>query len=193
MCGGCNILTTEDFINKSLKVHGSKYNYDKSIYINAKTKVIITCYKCGDFEQNPSHHYNNGANCPNCVNSNYSKQSMLYFNFISKFYNVNIQHAENGYEYKIINVGKADGYCKETNTIYEYHGDFWHGNPKKYEQNCINKRNGKTFGELYQKTLEREQQIRDMGFNLITIWESDWVKLNKCIKILQKKFSISKL
>jgi len=192
MCGGCNILTTEDFINKSFQVHGNKYNYDKSIYINAKTKVLITCYKCGDFEQNPSKHYN-GANCPNCVNSNYSKQSMLYLNFISKFYNVNIQHAENGYEYKIVNVGKADGYCKETNTIYEYHGDFWHGNPKKYEQNCINKRTGKTFGELYQKTLEREQQIRDLGFNLITIWESDWIKLNKYVKIMQKKFSISKL
>jgi hypothetical protein len=188
-CSGTYQFSTLDFINKSLKTHGNKYNYDKSNYKNTNTKILITCYKCGDFEQNPSEHYN-GANCPNCINSNYSKQSMVYLNFISKYYNINIQHAENGNEYKILNIGKADGYCEKTNTIYEYHGDFWHGNPKKYNSNCINKKNGKTFGELYEKTLKREQQIKDMGFNLITIWESDWIKLNKCIKILQKKFKI---
>jgi hypothetical protein len=27
-----------------------------------------------------------------------------------------------------------------------------------------------------------------MGFNLITIWESDWIRLNKCVKILQQKY-----
>ena len=191
-CSGTYQFTTSEFITKSMRTHGNKYNYEKSNYMNTKTKVIITCYKCGDFEQNPSEHYN-GANCPNCINSNYSKQSIAYLNFISKYNNIYIQHAENGSEYRILNVGKADGYCKENNTIYEYHGDFWHGNPKKHKHNCINKRNGKTFGELYQKTIEREQQIRDFGFNLITIWESDWIKLNKCVKILQRKFRISKL
>ena len=188
-CSGTYQFSTLDFINKSLKTHGNKYNYDKSNYKNTNTKILITCYKCGDFEQNPSEHYN-GANCPNCINSNYSKQSIVYLNFISKYYNINIQHAENGNEYKILHIGKADGYCEKTNTIYEYHGDFWHGNPKKYNPNCINKKNGKTFGELYEKTLKREQKIKNMGFNLITIWESDWIKLNKSIKILQKKFKI---
>jgi len=61
-------------------------------------------------------------------------------------------------------------------------------NPKIYNQNYINKRNGKTFGELYQNTLHREQQIRDMGFNLIIMWERDWIKLNKYIIILQRIF-----
>ena len=42
-------------------------------------------------------------------------------------------------------------------------------------------------------TLNKEQQIRDLGFNLITIWESDWIKLNKCIRILQRKYKNSKL
>jgi len=30
------------------------------------------------------------------------------------------------------------------------------------------------MGELYDKTLEREQRIRDLGYNLVTIWGSDW-------------------
>jgi len=49
---------------------------------------------------------------------------------------------------------------------------------------------GKTFGELYQNTLKKEQYIRVMGFNLITIWESDWIKFNKCVIILQKNTEI---
>ncbi len=191
-CAGTYQYTIEDFINKSIKIHGNKYDYTKTNYINSHTKVIITCKKCGDFEQLASEHYN-GSNCPRCVYSNYSKKSIEYLNFISKLYNIRIQHAENVGEYKIKNIGKADGYCQETNTIYEYHGDFWHGNPKKYNQTDINKKNGSTFGELYQKTLDREQKIKDMGFNLVTIWESDWIKLNKSIKVLQRKYRNCKL
>ena len=44
-----------------------------------------------------------------------------------------------------------------------------------------------THGELYKKTLEKEQIIKDMGYNLEVMWESDWNKINKSIKILQKK------
>ena len=72
--------------------------------------------------------------------------------------------------------------------IYEFHGDFWHGNPKLYNQISINKRNGKTYGELYQNTLEREQQIKDFGYNLVVMWEHDWNKINKSIRVLQRKF-----
>jgi G:T-mismatch repair DNA endonuclease (very short patch repair protein) len=104
-------------------------------------------------------------------------------------YNIQIQHAENVGEYIIKNTKfSADGYCKETNTIYEFHGDFWHGNPNLYDTNDINKRNDKTFGELYQKTLEREQQIIDYGYNLVVMWEHDWKKINKSIRTLQRKF-----
>ena len=119
--------------------------------------------------------------------------SIEWIEFISKLNNNIIQHALNGEEFKIPNTRfKADGFCKETNTIYEFHGDYWHGNPNIYEPNDKTYF-GKTFGELYETTLKREQLIKDMGFNLITMWESDWIKLNKCIRILQKKFRNSKL
>ena len=56
----------------------------------------------------------------------------------------------------------------------------------------INQVSKKTFGELYQKTLEREQLIRDMGFNLVVMWESDWNKINNSIRTLQRLFRNSK-
>jgi len=32
-------------------------------------------------------------------------------------------------------------------------------------------------GELFQKTIDREELIRGFGFNLASIWEKDWDKL----------------
>ena len=88
--------------------------------------------------------------------------------------NIQIQDALSpGGEHYIEGIGKVDGYCYETNTVYEFHGDYWHGNPKRFDPNDINKTNGKTYGELYTKTMERDQKIRDLGYNLIVKWESD--------------------
>lgn len=39
--------TLEEFIKKSNIAHNFKYNYDKSIYINKQTKVIVTCPEHG--------------------------------------------------------------------------------------------------------------------------------------------------
>lgn len=41
---------------------------------------------------------------------------------------INIQYSKSiEGEYYIDGIGKVDGYCKENNTVYEYHGNFWHG------------------------------------------------------------------
>jgi hypothetical protein len=113
----------------------------------------------------------------------------VWLNFIQVLRKINIQHAENGGEYSILTTNyRADGYCEETNTIYEYHGDIWHGNPKKYNPEHIPYFGKKTFGELYQDTLKREQKIKDLGYNLVVMWGHDWKKINKSIRILQRKF-----
>ena len=87
---------------------------------------------------------------------------------------------------------RADGYCKETNTVYEYHGDYWHGNPKKFNKDEINKSSKKTFGELYEQTLKRENEIRTLGYNLVVMWESDWLRLNRYVRKLQQKCKTNK-
>lgn len=58
-------LTKQEFIEKALQVHGTKYNYDKVDYINNRTKVLIYCSKHGYFEQTPSKHLE-GRGCPKC-------------------------------------------------------------------------------------------------------------------------------
>ncbi len=80
---------------------------------------------------------------------------------------------------------RADGYCIATNTIYEFHGDCWHGNPKRYNQedNCHPRDKSLTAGYLYQKTIEREEKIKSLGYNLVVMWESDWKEQQRLSKI----------
>jgi len=135
------------------------------------------------------YHINSCIGCPKCSKKGYSKPQILWLDFLSKLYNINIQHACNDGEYVITTTKyKADGYCKENNTIYEFHGDYWHGNPKVFNEDGINEITKLTYKELYDKTLIRDNKIKELGYNLVTIWENDWKKINNSIKILQQKF-----
>lgn len=87
-----------------------------------------------------------------------------------------IQHHRNGGEYRIPHTNlRVDGWDEETGTIYEFHGDYWHGNPDVYPEDTPHPDvKGKTMGELYQATMEKEQLLRDMEYRVVSIWENDW-------------------
>lgn len=55
--------TKKEFVLNARAVHGEKYVYSKTAYIDSKTKVTITCPEHGDFSQVPSSHLaGNGCN-----------------------------------------------------------------------------------------------------------------------------------
>lgn len=58
-------LCTESFIERSKEVHGSRYDYTKTNFVNSRTKLIITCPEHSDFEVMPFVHLK-GFNCPSC-------------------------------------------------------------------------------------------------------------------------------
>jgi len=183
------VMTLSKFIERAKLKHNNKYDYSKVNYINMNTKIIIICPVHGNFLQSPWCHIKIGCGCQKCNYCGYSKSQILWLNFIATYNNIYIQHAENDGEYTIPTTKyKADGYCHETNTIYEYHGSYWHGDPNIYNKNEINKVNKKTFGELYANTQKKEQIIKNIGYNLVTMWESNWIKINISISILQNKF-----
>ena len=175
----CNkIRTTADFVEKANLRHNNLYDYSKVEYNLSRDKIIIICKIHGEFLQKPNDHLN-GCGCQKCCNVSYSKISIKWLEEIMKRDNVFIQHAGNQGEKKIVCNGKQirfDGYCEETNTVYEFYGDFWHGNPNVYLPNEYNAVNKKSFGELYNETQDRENIIRNNGYNIITIWESEYGK-----------------
>ncbi len=67
-CPACSRVakpTTKEFINRAKKIHGDKYDYEKTFYKRAIDPVLITCKKHGDFEQLPHNHLS-GRGCVSC-------------------------------------------------------------------------------------------------------------------------------
>ncbi len=93
----------------------------------------------------PNHHLN-GNGCQKCCLGRFSKISIEWLDNIMKKEHIFIQHAGNIGEKKIIIDNKKiqfDGFCKENNTVFEFYGDFFHGNPEIYNKNEINPLNEK--------------------------------------------------
>lgn len=112
-----------------------------------------------------------GQNCPKCSKRNYSKIAIEWLN---SFNNPNILHAENGGEQSIAGY-KVDGYDPFTNTVYEFHGDAYHGNLELYnpEDTCHPFDKTTTADQLFDKTAEKMIDLSKLA-NVIYIWESDY-------------------
>jgi|SRR6476661_199656 len=61
-------LTTEAFIAKARAVHGERYDYTRTKYVNARTCVEIACSQHGGFLQRTRGHLQ-GRGCPQCATS----------------------------------------------------------------------------------------------------------------------------
>src|SRR5690606_16177264 len=59
-------IRTSEFIEKSIKRHGNKFDYTKVEYSNSHTKVCIICPEHGEFYQSPTNHLS-GNGCPKCA------------------------------------------------------------------------------------------------------------------------------
>lgn len=69
------------------------------------------------------------------------------------------------------------------NKIIEYNGDYWHCNPKKYKEDFYNKSIQMTAKEKWQKDNEKIEFAKSQGYELLVIWESDWLEDKvECIK-----------
>ena len=159
-------LTTQEFIEKSSKKHNNKYTYLFTEYKSLKEHVIITCPLHGNFLQSPTQHLHHGAGCHIC--------SQIYTTSKGEIDWLDSCSIDNRQVEIIIDNKKyiVDG-LKDT-TIYEYLGDYWHGNPNKFSKSEINPQAKKSFGDLYSETLSRFDVFRSKGYNVIHIWESEW-------------------
>lgn len=81
-------LTTKEFINKAIGVHGDIYDYSKVVYSGIHHKVCIICSIHGEFYQTPDNHIH-GRGCRKCGLITKSTSCMLTTDtFIEKAINV---------------------------------------------------------------------------------------------------------
>ena len=141
-------LTQEEFINKCLEIHGNKYDYNKTIYVNTRTNITIVCKEHGEFTMKPDNHAQQKQGCLKCALKNHklveiSKERLEGLKTIHN----------NRYEYNDLSVN--DGYinitCKEhgifRQTIYIHergHGCTQCGIEDRKVIKVINRRTCKT-------------------------------------------------
>ncbi len=79
-------MNTVEFVRRSVEVHGDKYDYAESVYVNQRTKVKIFCRACQKhFEQKPQKHYARGEGCWECgVAKRTVAQTFTYERFVEK-------------------------------------------------------------------------------------------------------------
>lgn len=90
----------EWFILEARKIHGDKYDYSKSVYINKNSNTTIICPKHGKFEQRIDHHLE-GCECPKCSREKLNKKrSSDTDEFIQK---AKLKHINDNYDYSLVN------------------------------------------------------------------------------------------
>lgn len=133
-------LTTQEFVENSIKIHGDKFDYSNSIYVAAREKVEIICKTHGSFFQTPCSH-TTGAGCPTCSQGGFktTKSGYLYviksgdftkIGITNKNVSERVYHINRvaGFEFDILSsfyfANGLDCLQVETNTLRELHNSF---------------------------------------------------------------------
>jgi hypothetical protein len=123
--GGHPLINNNEFIQRSINVHGNTYDYSMAMFIGNKKKIQITCKKHGDFWKTPENHIFNEQGCPRCstTKGELKISVFLYKNFIpyvsqKTFYNCK---SPKGYFLKF------DFYIPSKNLLIEYDGEQHYG------------------------------------------------------------------
>jgi len=150
-------LTTDDFTNKSIEIHGNKYDYSKVKYEKNREKVIITCKKHGDFTQTPHSHLK-GQGCPICKESKGEKEIA---DFLLK-HNIKAIREHKFTNCKNINPLPFDFYLPDLNICIEFNGE-QHYKPMEYFGGV------KSFKLQKEKDNIKKEYCINKNINLITI------------------------
>ncbi len=156
-----------------------KYNYSKTNYINAKTKVIITCPEHGDFLQNPDNHLRKHYGCPKCNESKgefsidyYLRKNNIIFEREKMFLD---DYGPKGWPLPY------DFYLPEKNLLIEYQGE-QHFKPVCYGGISLQKAKKMLKERRHYDWLKRKY-ARDKKIDIVYI---NYTDLNNIEKIISK-------
>lgn len=88
-----------NFHDKAINLHGDKYDYSKTNYVNNYTKIVIICKKHGEFLQIPCSHLQ-GSGCDKCRIDGRKTSSVDFINQSNEIY-------DNKYNYSLVDYKTA--------------------------------------------------------------------------------------
>jgi len=106
-----------------------------------------------------------------------SQLAISWLEKTSKSLGIHIHHAMCGHGGKRYILGaQVDGYVPKPETIFQYHGCWWHGCRRCFPDRNTMISHGKTREDLYIATRQRTQRLREAGYRVIEKWECEDIK-----------------
>lgn len=159
----CKHMTTTEFIQKANAIHGCKYNYSKTQYVDTTTDVVIACPAHGEFLQKPKNHLQ-GHGCPSCfVEVSHGHEELI--DFMSRHVkSMSINNTD------VISPLELDIYLPSRRLAIEFNGDYWHsyGRTESHQEK--------------QKHKNKHLRCVDAGIRLMQIFEFEWHEKQDIVK-----------
>lgn len=175
------------FKQKALEVHGNKFDYSKSLYINSKTPLTIICPFHGEFLQSPYVHLKTHG-CPKC-GRHYTEKSHIqnYEEFIKKCnkkFNNKYTYSFKGSNFKaqtsVLNIKCSCNNCfslKARNHLFSKAGGC------KKCQYTLNFKNNK-------KPLEHAKTLLNKHFPNLKIIDDSYITMSRKCKVICQKHGV---
>lgn len=107
---------TLNFIKKSKAIHGDRFNYDKAVYVDSRSKITLTCNVCGsESSVTMCNHIYNKSGCKQCFLDRYRWTN-------EEFERRSREKHGNAYDYSQVNY---IDHKEKVAIICRDHGVFW--------------------------------------------------------------------
>lgn len=178
-CAFSKTMDTQTYITKAAEKHGGLYDYSRVEYGGGEQPICIFCPDHGPFWRRARAHLHDGSGCPRCSTQGYSKMEIAWLTQMERVDDVDITHAGKGAQHSIKLKGwrrrPVDGYAASTNTVYQFHGSYWHGDPRIFAGDVINKTNHTSMRELFERTQKWTAALTEAGYIVKEMWELDFI------------------
>ncbi|VDI57816.1 Hypothetical predicted protein [Mytilus galloprovincialis] len=101
------------------------------------------------------------------------KYTLMYdwMDYLNHTRSLDIKHKLNTGKEKKIGPYPVDGYDANTNTVYQFHGCYWHGHDCWMTKNVKDQKWCETRQAKYDKTVKTTTLIQAQGYNIVEKWE----------------------
>lgn len=166
LCAGNKLKTTEEFVREASARWNNRYSYDKTIYVNGKDKLIVTCKKHGDFNIGGQYHLDDGG-CPSC---SLSTEQHDMVEFIKSLYTGNVIINDR----KTIKPLEIDILIPELNIGIELNGLYYHSY-----------RESETTDQRLRHAV-KHNMCREAKIKLLQFTDHEWNKKRDIVKSMIK-------
>lgn len=150
-----------EFVVKANQIHNFKYDYSKSVYTNARSKLTIICPVHGEFEQ-IAHAHLLGFGCALCAAHDSAGEQEIADFVVGLGFDVLRR------DRTLIAPKELDIVVPRANLAIEYCGEYFHSDI--CARDAVNKHRVKY------------DACRSNGMHLITIYESEWLLRKESVK-----------